>query len=163
MEKRQVYEFNHKALFRRVSCLVLLLGGSLLALGVVYAIVVNGFIRGYDAVDVLSKLSKPQPLIGLSAVYVVAILGIKLISLAMVAFRVTLSDTEVSGRSGMGRRRTLPLEDLKEIRCFGTNGLCGCHLLSKSHGYIFIPLDLDNVEQLLAALEPYLPAEPSDK
>lgn len=159
MGKCQVHRFNHKALFWRVSGLISLLLGTFFALAVV-VIIVKGLVRGSGAVDGLRR--HPQPIIVGSALYVVLILCIKLISLAMVSFRVTLSDTEISGRSGMGPKRTLPLEDLKEIIYLGSNGLYGCHLISRSHGYIFIPLDLENVEQLLAALEPYLPAEPSD-
>jgi hypothetical protein len=161
VERYQVYRFNHKTLFRRVSCFLSLLLGTLLALGVV-VIIVKGLIKGSGTVEALRRLFDPRPIIAMSSVYVVALLGIKLTSLAMIAFKVTLSDTEISGRSGMGRKRTLPLEDLKEITYFGSNGLYGCHLISRSHGYVFIPLDLENVEQLLAALEPYLPVEPSD-
>jgi hypothetical protein len=159
MEECQVYRFNHKALFWRMSCLISLLLGTFCALAVV-AIVVKGLVRGSGAVDGLRR--HPQPITARSALYVVPILCVKLTSLAMVPFRVTLSDTEISGRSGMGRKRTLPLEDLKEIIYFGSNGLYGCHLISRSHGYTFTPLDLENVEQLLTALEPHVPAEPGD-
>jgi hypothetical protein len=161
MGKYQVYRVNHKALFGRVSCLITILLGTLFTSGVI-AILAIGFVKGSGAVDALRRLFDPRPVIAMSSLYIVALSVVKLTSLAMVCFRVTLSDTEISGRSGMGRKRTLPLEDRKEIIYFNSNGLYGCHLISRSHGCIFIPPDLDDVEQLLTALEPYLPAEPGD-
>ncbi|MEN6577963.1 MAG: hypothetical protein ABFD90_16595 [Phycisphaerales bacterium] len=165
MENCRVYRVNHRALFRRVFCFLSLSLAALLVAGIVFKIIWGGLVQGRDLTAMLRSLRKllvPPAVIALPGVYAVVVLCIKLISMAMVSFEVTLSNTEISGRSGTGRKRTLPLGDLKEFRCFDSNGFHGGLLISRSHGDILIPGDLYDGEQLFASLEPYLSAGPHD-
>ena len=100
-------------------------------------------------------------LMGISSVGgVIFMLGIALL---IRCAKIQIKEGYLYGRNYWGRKNRLPLNELVDLTNFSSNGINAVVARSKFNGKVYIPVNIENFEELMALLATHLPEDISSR
>ena len=77
--------------------------------------------------------------------------------------KIQIKEGHLYGRNYWGRKNKIPLNELVDLTRFSSNGINAIVAHSKNNGKVYIPLNIENFEEVIALLATHLPEDISSR
>ena len=139
--------WNHLAKFMCIAILI----------PVCFIVLIDFLKKGFSYEKIFEHLS-PIGFVGIAiGICMFCYLFAGALSALSILSSIKLDKKNLAGRDMWGRKKTIPLSSIKSLSFFSNNGVNGYIVEGGKHGQVFIYQKTNHIDELLAAIEQYVP------